>query len=246
MLPLYFLPAFPFHADMWTDQVIALSSDIDCTTITWPGFESADPKDQPASLDECADVLISLLDARNQEQVAFCGCSMGGYILLALLARFPDRVGAAVLANTRASADSPAIVENRRRQAAMVLESGVPPLIDEMLPKLLSENARMQDALVARVRAIMESASPHWTAALLNAMARRPDSLALLPTIACPTLIVTGDRDELTPPADARILHEGIRGSRLAIVPDAGHLTNMEQPDVFTTLLREFLTSLST
>ncbi len=110
-----------------------------------------------------------------------------------------------------------------------------------MLLKLLAPKTYERDPdLVERVRAMQAAAPPQGIIGDLMAMAERPDSVQLLSSINVPTLVVVGEDDVLTPPADARRIAEGIAGAELVVIPDAGHLSNLEQPDRFTAAVERF------
>ena len=112
-------------------------------------------------------------------------------------------------------------------------------IADQMLPKLLGPNAPA--ALRDEVRAIIESNDRTGIAAALRAMAARPDSTPLLATIDVPTLVLVGAEDALTPPSEAEAIFNAIPGCRVAVLPGAGHLSNLEAPEAFNAQVAEFL-----
>ena len=134
---------------------------------------------------------------------------------------------------------------NRLRSAEKAEREGATAIADETTPKLLGKTSlETKPALVQRVHAIQSSNPPAGIAAAQRGMAARPDSKNLLATIRVPTLVIVGDEDTLTPPAEAEVIHQGIRHSQLRTLPQAGHLSNMEQPEAFNQALRDFLQSL--
>ena len=111
-----------------------------------------------------------------------------------------------------------------------------------MLPKLLGETTRGTRAdLVEEVRALVLSRSADWIAGALHALMTRPDSTPLLASIHCPTLVVVGEEDIATPRALSEQLQQGIAGAELSVIPRAGHLSNIEQPELFNEALATFL-----
>ncbi|HYJ47220.1 MAG TPA: alpha/beta fold hydrolase, partial [Pyrinomonadaceae bacterium] len=125
------------------------------------------------------------------------------------------------------------------------LKEGMAPIVESMLPKLLSAETREHGGeLLERVRAMMLGISPEGAAAALRAMAARRDQTDLLPSINVPTLIVVGNEDSITPPAGAQAMRAKIEDSRLVIIEGAGHLSNVEQPEQFNRALVEFLRGL--
>jgi pimeloyl-ACP methyl ester carboxylesterase len=182
----------------------------------------------------------------NVERVLLGGLSMGGYVAFEFYRRFPRRVRALVLADTRPQADTDEARRTREETAQKVLREGMAPIADSMLPKLLSENTRESEPdVVERVRAMMLGIEPAGAAAALRAMAVRRDQTDLLPSIDVHTLIVVGSEDPITPPSDAETMSEKIEGARLVRIEGAAHLSNVERPEEFNRALTEFVGGLS-
>jgi pimeloyl-ACP methyl ester carboxylesterase len=149
-----------------------------------------------------------------------------------------------VLADTRAEADSDEAREGRFALAAAVRERGPAAAADAVVPKLLGPRAGADPATVRRVRELILENGAGGIADALAALRTRPDSTALLPTIRCPTLVLVGEADQLTPVAMADTLAQGIAGAALVRIPDAGHLSNLESPDLFAASLWRFVRGL--
>jgi pimeloyl-ACP methyl ester carboxylesterase len=193
-------------------------------------------------MDDCAADVVDLLDALHVEDAVIGGLSMGGYIAFALFRHAPRYFRGVILADTRPQADSPEAVEGRKRLLAVVREQGPGVVADQLLPKLLGETTRRNNPdLVARVRELIQSNSAGAIAGAISALMSRPDSGPLLSSIHCPTLILVGEEDELTPPALSRDMQQAIGGAELVVIPGAGHLSNLEQPDAFNAALARFL-----
>ena len=196
-----------------------------------------------ASMGQYADDLAALLDTLGQrEPVVLVGLSMGGYVAFEFYRRYPARVHALVLADTRASADSEEARAGRYRSAEKALHEGSQAIADEMLPKLFAPDA--PEALREEWRAIMAAMPPEGVAAALRAMAERADSTGDLRTINRPVLVIVGREDRITPVADAAAMAEEIAGAELETIPDAGHLSPVEQPARFVAVLEQFLDDL--
>jgi len=169
------------------------------------------------------------------------GLSMGGYATLALAAAHPEVFRSMTLVDTRAGADGDAARAARDGAIATVVEKGRGTIADAMLPKLLAPGA---DPLVAaRIRTMIESQPVETIVADLRGLRDRPDRTALLPTLRVPTLVVVGEQDVITPPAEAQAMAAAVQGARLAVVPGCGHMTPMEAPGAFVDLLVDFWTS---
>ena len=171
---------------------------------------------------------------------------MGGYILLAFYRKYADRVKGMVLADTRAQADTPEGKAGRFQMAQIAYKQGPSAIADIMLPKLLSPaTIQARPKIVQQVRTMIEGNQISGIAGDLMAMAERPDSVPLLQQIACPTQIIVGELDQATPPADAKLMAEQIPHAKLAIIPNAAHLANLEQPEEFTKIVAAFANELA-
>lgn len=237
------LHAFPLNASMWSAQREALSASYRVLCPDQRGFGGTQLGHDDPSLDEVADDVVAMLDAKKVDTFVLGGLSMGGYVAMAMLRRHADRVGGLILADTKASADPPEAAANRRRIADAVIEAGNSALLlDEVLPKLIGATTKERRALVqGRVKALVERAPPYAVAWAQRAMAERPDSLETLQGCTVPTLVVVGDEDELSTPDDARAMADAVPGAKLVTIPKAGHLTAVEAPEEFNAALLEFL-----
>jgi 3-oxoadipate enol-lactonase len=244
--PVLFLHAFPLHSGMWQPQIDAFSDRYRLVAPDLMGFGASDAPDDVSaySMARYADQVAGLLDALELDRVVVVGLSLGGYVAFALLDRHRSRLGALVLADTRPGSDSDEVLERRNNQQATVREKGTAPVIDAQVDTLLSDHTKEhRPEVVVEARRLMDNPPAGFIGAL-EAMKNRPDSTALLGTIDVPTLVLVGDRDKPSPPDVVRSMHEQIRGSRFAVLPNAGHLTNLEVPDAFNDSLGSFLDEL--
>jgi pimeloyl-ACP methyl ester carboxylesterase len=193
-------------------------------------------------MDDYAADLVDLIEALRIEDAVIGGLSMGGYITFALFRRAPRFFRGMILADTRSQADTPEGVEGRKRMLALLESRGPSGVADEMMPKLLGETTRRERPEVAdRVRALIQSNSTPAVAGMITALMTRPDSTPLLKSIDCPTLVLVGDEDTITPPALSREMHQAIVRSELEVLRGVGHLANIEQPTSFNSALARFL-----
>lgn len=246
--PVVLLHAFPLSASMWLHQRESLAgAGFRALTPDQRGFGGSPLGEDEPSLDEVADDVAAMLDARRVDgPVVVGGLSMGGYVAMAFLRRHRERVAALVLADTKAGADPPDAVANRERIAAEVAEAGsAKRLAEDLLPKLVGKTTLTSRALVlGRVRALAEAAPPAAVAWAQRAMAARPDSFETLRAVDVPTLVVVGEEDELSPVGDAEAMAAAIPGARLVVLPEAGHLSAVETPEAFDAALLEFVRDL--
>lgn len=240
--PVLLLHAFPLGLAMWDAQVAALRGQHQVIRFDDRGFGASPPGDGLLSMERIADDAAAVLDHLGVARAVVCGVSMGGYAAFAMVRRHADRLRGLVLADTRAAADTPEGRESRATLAQKVLREGAGAAADAFVPKLLGETTRRErPQVVARVREVVLGNPPRGIADALAGLAARADSTPTLREIRVPTLIVCGEEDVLTPPADAEALQRGIAGSRLVLIPRAGHLSNLEDPDAFNRALLGFL-----
>ncbi|HSR23380.1 MAG TPA: alpha/beta hydrolase [Candidatus Eisenbacteria bacterium] len=244
--PLLLLHAFPLSSAMWLEQRNALADVCRVITPDLRGFGGSQLDHEQPSLDRMADDVAALVGQLGAGPLVLGGLSMGGYVAMALLRRHPHLVSALVLADTKATADPPAARENRERIAAVLeQEQSARVLVDDVLPGLCGETTKRERPLVhGRVRALVEGAPPAAAAWAQRAMAGRPDSTDTLRTADVPALVVVGEEDTLSPPADAEAMVTALPQGRLVVIPGAGHLTAVEAPEAFTAALREFVAAL--
>jgi pimeloyl-ACP methyl ester carboxylesterase len=172
---------------------------------------------------------------------ALIGLSMGGYISFEILRQAPERVQKLVLLDTTARADTPEQTQARREQMQLARGGRFLEALEAMVPRLVHRQHLHDRALRATLLSMAEQLGVEVFVRQQTAIMGRPDSRPMLGAIRCPTLVVVGDGDELTPPDRAREMASGIPGARLAIVPECGHLSTLEQPTAVTGLMLEFL-----
>jgi 3-oxoadipate enol-lactonase len=170
---------------------------------------------------------------------------MGGYAAFAFVRRHAERLAGLVLQDTRAGADTEEARANRTTLAARVLEEGAAAAEEAFLPKLVGETTKRDSPdLVAQLRERILATSPSGIANGLRGLAARADSRETLGQIQVPTLVVVGEEDVLTPPAESESMAAAIAGSRVEVIPRAGHLSNLENPPAYDAALARFFDSL--
>jgi pimeloyl-ACP methyl ester carboxylesterase len=240
------LHAFPLERGMWRPQSAALPGGCRLLTPDLRGFGGSGGWTGPPSVEQMADDVAGLLDALAvREPVVLGGLSMGGYVALAFARRHPQRLRGLILADTRAEADNDEARANRDRLIAFAETHPARDVLEQMLPRLVSDGTRQhRSEVIEEVRRLASAQSPAGISGALRAMRDRPDSRPFLGRIRVPTLVLVGSEDVLTPPTMAQTLVEGIAGARLATLPGAGHLSNLEQPAAFNAALGEFVVGL--
>jgi 3-oxoadipate enol-lactonase len=236
------LHGYPFNRSLWNEQVSALGNSYRVITPDLRGLGESDASQGPATMNGMAQDVAALLDHLEISRAVVGGLSMGGYVALAFYKEFPSRVRSLILADTRAPADTEEGKQTRHQQAEKALAEGMAGIADSMLPKLLTpETVSKRPDLVKRVRDMMLKTKPEGAAGALLGMAEREDQTALLSQISCPTLILVGREDPITPVADSEKMHREIAGSRLVVIENAAHVSNLERTDQFNEELMRFL-----
>ncbi len=243
---LVLLHAFPLGAGMWEPQMRAIPDGWRYITPDLRGFGgTTDPGDQPPSMDDYAQDAIDLLSEMGIAHAVIGGCSMGGYATFAVLRRAPALAEGVVLVDTKAGSDSLEARANRRAMLALVDRQGASGVAREMMPKLLGQTTRETNATIEpTVRRLIKQQSPEAIRGAIARMIERPDSMPVLAGLNLPVQVIVGEEDTLTPVEESRRIAEAVPGARLDVIPGAGHLSNLEQPERFNAVLAAFLASL--
>lgn len=242
--PVLFLHAFPLNKSMWSGEMKTLLAEerYRLVSLDWRGFGESDITADVSTMETFADDVTGLMDMLGMQDAVLCGLSMGGYATFAFLRKYPQRVKGLILADTRPGADTAEAKANRENVARMAEEQGTEAIADVQVPKLLSAYTLQHHPEVeARVRQMIAAATPQGIAAASRGMALRADSTDLLAGITCPTLVIVGQQDGLTPPEVARDYAAQIPDAQLVVISDAGHLSNLEQPEAFVQAVSNFL-----
>ena len=242
--PMLLLHAFPLNADMWRPQLERPPAGWRLIAPDFRGFGETSIDGDDVGMDDYAGDILMLMDDLALERPVVGGLSFGGYVTFALFRRAPERIGGMVLADTRSTADTEDGLLARRTLLEAVRREGLAGVPDRQIPKVLGATTRHErPEVVAAVRRLIEGNGAPAIEAAIVALMRRPDSTADLNRINVPTLIIVGEEDEITPIADAQAMHRAIDGSSLVVLPRAGHLSNLEAPEAFSTTISEWVAS---
>lgn len=244
--PLVLLHAFPLSSAMWATQHWLLADACRLITPDQRGWGDSPLGDEEPSMDALVDDLALLLDDLKLDQVVLGGASMGGYVTMAFLRRYPERVSGLVLANTKATADNDNAAANRIGIAhALEHTHSAEPLIESVFVNLLGTTTRSAKPAVAdAVKAAIRAAPPEAAAWAEYAMAGRANSLDVLRAANIPALVVAGEEDALITDADVAAMAEALPDTQVVQIPRAGHLTAIEDPTAFDGAVRTLLARL--
>ena len=239
---------FPLNRSMWDPQVGSLRQLARVIVPDLRGFGASEAGPPgPLTMEQHADDLAGLLDALQiAEPVVYCGLSMGGYVGFAFWRRHRQRVRAMVLADTRATPDTPEGRQARLEMAEQAEHLGnSQPAIDGMLPRMLSPTLRPGSRPEHLLVGMMRSSSARAVADGQRGLAARPDSVPLLGSIDVPVLIIVGEHDALTPPDESERMAAALADARLVRIDQAGHMSNLENPEAFNAALVDFVAQLA-
>jgi pimeloyl-ACP methyl ester carboxylesterase len=237
---LILLHGFPFHAGMW--DALHETTPLGWRLITPDLRNFGESRGAPArAIDDHASDVLTLLRHLGCEDAVIGGLSMGGYVALAVHRMAPQRCRSLILADTRAEPDDEDGKANRVRLQAAARERGPDAVLQAMLPKLLGPAAQAAGVVPDRLRALAGANTADGVVDGLEALKTRPDARPGLAAVTCPTLVIVGADDALMPPSVAETLRDGIAGAQMVVIPDAGHMSNLEQPVAFALAVWSFL-----
>lgn len=227
-LPVVLVPGLICSARLYAEQIPALWR---CGAVTIADH----------TRDESMSGIARRLLAQAPPQFALIGLSMGGYVAFEVLRQAPDRVAKLALLDTTARPDTPEQTTQRRLQIEMARNGRFGEIAGLLFPRFVGASRRGDAALRATVRTMAEETGVEAFVRQQTAIIERPDSRPGLSGIRCPTLVVVGDQDALTPPDRAAEIAAAVPNARQVVVADCGHLSTLEQPAAVTRALVDFL-----
>lgn len=244
-IPIIFIHGFPFDKSSWQPQMEFLKSTHRVIAFDIRGFGKSTTDTKKASINLFADDLINLMDALQIHKAIACGLSMGGYILLNAVNRYPERFTAIILSDTQCIADSPEGKDKRYKTIEHIEAGGLNDFADGFIKNVFCpESLDNKKELVEKIKTVVLTTSPVTITGTLAALAGRSDMCSSLNKISVPTLILCGKEDKLTPLTQSEFLLQHITGSKLHSIDNAGHLSNLEQADEFNRHLADFISAL--
>ncbi len=225
--PLILLPGQLCDAALWTAQLNALG-------------DIADMVVADLTQDDTVEAMADRVLAAAPSRFALCGLSLGGYVAFEILRRAPDRVTHLALMNTSARADAEEQARRRERSLRAIRIGTFKGVTPRFLPTIIHPDHAADPAMAKTVLEMTERVGRIAFEKQQRAAITQPDSLPLLPAIRCPTLVIGGREDRVTPPALQQEIAAGIAGSRLEILETCGHLAPIEQAAAVSRLMREW------
>jgi pimeloyl-ACP methyl ester carboxylesterase len=240
-----FVHGFPFDHSMWNNQVEVLKDKYFCVTYDVRGLGASPAGDGQFTLESFVDDLESIIQMLNLNESVLCGLSMGGYISLRALERMPSKFKAAILCDTRPESDTNEGKLKRAAAIKLINTNGVKEFVSGFVPncfseKFMKENSDIYLAIVERSMA----SNPIAVKGCLLAMAGRTDTTNTVSNYKIPVLVLCGDNDKLTPPSVMKSMADKIPASKFRIVPNAGHMSPVENPIFVNEQISDFLSTI--
>ncbi len=227
---------------MWEPQMNIMPNNIHAITYDIRGHGGSNTGDGQFTIEIFVDDLIALLNHLLIKKAILCGLSMGGYIALRTFERHPDRVCGLILCDTKSEADTDAAKIKRTVTMKTVKIEGVQTFAEDFVKTIFWEKTFERNPnVISFIKQIICANSPRGICGTLIALASRTDTTPALSSINIPTCIIAGEHDKLTPPSSAQKMHLMIAGSDLHILPDAAHMSNLENTPEFNDALINFL-----
>lgn len=244
-IPIIFLHGYPFDKSMWAGQLESLKLTHRSIAYDIRGFGASTDEMVPLNIDLFAEDLIAFMDRLDIDKAVVCGLSMGGFIALNAFKKYPHRLEALILCDTQCIADTEEVSAKRYTIIDGVTVNGVADFNEGFIKSVFhGDSLNHKNELVERLRKVVFANSPHIITAGLRALAERSETCSILGSIDIPTLIICGREDEVTPLVQSEFMHRTIKGSVLCVIENAGHVSNLEQPEEFNKHLLSFLRAL--
>lgn len=228
--PLILIHGYPLSGELFKNNRAALSRAFRVITVDLPGFGNSVAPGREASIENYAATMLGFMDALKIDRAVVGGMSMGGMTLLQMYKTAPERFRGLVFIDTTADPAGPAEAAAWRGNAVQAEQLGVASLVPVLLPRMLTGESRLKmPGQVAHLGNLVRQASLNGAVGGGNALATRPDANPVLPTTRVPTLLLFGAKDNVTPVELAMKMQKGIAGSKLVLIPGAGHAATFEK-----------------
>ena len=243
--PLIFIHGFPFDKTSWDKQLYFFGERQRTISYDIRGFGKSEPGLVQPNIILFAEDLIEFMNALEIEKATVCGLSMGGYILMHAVKNHPERFKALIFADTQCIADSPEAKEGRMKTIAKINNDGIDDFASGFLSKAFyKETLENNKTLVEQVKEVVMSTTRQSITSTLKALAERDEMCSTLMNISVPVLILCGDNDDITPMKQLELMNNEIPNSKLVVIKNAGHLSNLEQPEQFNRVVSDFIIDL--
>jgi 3-oxoadipate enol-lactonase len=243
--PIIFVHGFPFDKSSWQPQIDFLRKTNRVIAYDIRGFGKSTAGHDKITIRLFADDLIKFMDTLSIKKAIVCGLSMGGYILLNAVHQYPEKFKAIILSDTQCIADSAEAKDKRTQTVTKIKTKGLHEFADGFIENIFCQESKdNKKELVESIRNTILNTPPQTITDTLIALAQRTETCSALQQITLPVLLLCGSEDKITPVVQAEFMHRNISNSSLQIISNAGHMANIEQPEVFNKYIIEFIANL--
>ncbi len=239
-IPIVFIHGFPFDHNMWNNQTEELSKEYYCITYDISGLGESPVGDGQFTMEMFVDDLMEIIRELNLEMPVICGLSMGGYIALRAVERFEEKFRALILCDTKSAADTNDVKIKRAEGIKKINEMGVEKFVNDFVPNCFAEESLSKSFYKETLKGSLKS-SPIGVKGCLLAMAGRTDTTEYLSKVKIPVLVICGEKDKLSPSPRMKEMADAISDSQFQIIPKAGHLSPLENPEAANKVIKDFL-----
>jgi pimeloyl-ACP methyl ester carboxylesterase len=240
--PIIFIHGFPYDHWMWHNQQKYFENAFFCISYDIRGLGKSNPGDGQFTMESLVDDLFSIIYEMKLKKPVICGLSLGGYLCLRAVEKNQIKFGGLILCDTKPASDDNAAKLKRAGGIEQINIEGIEKFCEDTVPNTfadltLKENRKVYEEILARSK----KSNPFGVKGCLLAMLSRTDTTPFLEQIEIPTLVLCGEFDKLTPPPIMREIHEKIKGSEFVVIPKAGHMSPIENPDFVNKAIEDFL-----
>ncbi len=240
--PIIFVHGFPYDHTMWTKQIEYFKTDYFCVTYDIRGLGASEVGDGQYTMEKFVDDLFEIIAELKLQKPILCGLSMGGYISYRAVERNQDIFKGAIFCDTKSNADSDEIKLIRANKIKQINEEGLDAFVEAFVPGCFSQNYKSEFANnYNAVKSLSKTNTPTGVKGALFAMISRGSSTPFLSKIKIPTLHLSGEFDEMTPPDKMKEDSKKISDSMFEVVPNSGHMSPIENPDFVNETIYKFI-----
>ncbi|MHB1685906.1 MAG: alpha/beta fold hydrolase [Ignavibacteriaceae bacterium] len=239
--PIIFVHGFPYDHEMWNNQVTELSGKYFCVTYDIRGLGASPAGDGQYTMESFTDDLENIIAELNLNKPALCGLSMGGYISLRAVERMEEKFSALILCDTKSEADTNEGKLKRAEGVKKINTEGIETFVKVTVPNTFTGESIKNSNRYQEILKRSLHSNPVGVKGCLLAMAGRTDTTSYLPKIKIPTLVICGEKDRLSPPESMKAMTDKINGAEFMLVPNAAHMSPVENPEVVNKAISYFL-----
>ncbi|MCL5031193.1 MAG: alpha/beta hydrolase [Bacteroidetes bacterium] len=239
--PIVFIHGFPYDHNMWDKQISFLQNSYFCISYDIRGLGNSPAGDGQFTMESFVDDLEEIIDELKLDKPVLCGLSMGGYIVLRAVERIEGQLGGLILCDTKSEADTNEVKLKRAAGIKKINDEGVQKFVEDFVPTCFTEESIRSLTEYKETLARSLKSDPIGVKGCLLAMQGRTDTTSYLSKIKIPALVLCGEEDKLSPPSSMKSMSEKINSAEFVVIPDAAHMTQIENPEAVNKAFLSFL-----